>query len=150
VLDDHWVIPRDTSIIALSHDLALSAEAWAKARSRTVERPLEEFWPERYLLHKRAGSKSVLHSAQSGVSFSLVGLEPLNMGLGFGGQPILGSEHARAIHAATLAVLLNEFEIQLCDAELFDAVLPPARELAFGMLKPLDKVDVRIKKRVTS
>jgi hypothetical protein len=148
VLDDHWVVPSDTSIIAFSHDLALNTEAWSKARPRTVETPLEEFWPERYLLHKRAGYRSASHSAQSGVSFSLDGLEPLNMGLGLGSQPILGSDHAKAIHATTLAVLLNEFEMQLCDAELFDAVLPPAREVAFGILKPLDKVAVRIKKRV--
>jgi hypothetical protein len=150
VLDDHWTIPSDTPIVTLSHDLALNTEAWARIRPRTIKKPLEEFWPERFLSHERGGSNSVPKSAQSGVAFSFSGLESLDMGLNFGNQPILGSKHAKAIHAATLAVLLNEFEIQLCDAELFDAVLPPAREVAFGMLKPLEHVAVRIRKRVAS
>jgi hypothetical protein len=147
VLDDHWTIPSNTPIVTFSHDLALNTEAWAKAQPRTVEKPLEEFWPERHFSYERAGPNPTSKSAKSGVSSKLGVLEPVNMGPDFGNQPILGFEHARATHAATLAVLLNEFEIQLCDAELFDAVLPPTREIAFGMLKPLENVAVRIRKR---
>jgi hypothetical protein len=149
VLDEHWKIPRATPIVTFSHDLALNTEAWAKAQPRTVEKPLEGFWPERHLSHDRAGPKSTPKSAQSGVPSSPGVDEPLSMGSNFGNQSILGCEHARATHAATLAVLLNEFEIQLCDPDFFDAVLPPAREVAFGMLTPLENVAVRIRKRTS-
>jgi hypothetical protein len=150
VLDEHWTIPRATPIVTFSHDVALNTEAWAKAQPRTAEKSLEGFWPERHLSHDRAKSKSTLKSAQSGVPSSPSVDEPLSMGSSFGDQSILGREHARATHAATLAVLLNEFEIQICDTEFFDAVLPPAREVAFGMLMPMENVAVRIRKRTSS
>jgi hypothetical protein len=150
VLDEHWTIPGATPIVTFSHDLALNTEAWAKAQPRTVEKPLEEYWPERYLSHDRAGSRPTSKSAQGGVPSTSRVDELLSMGSSFGHQSILGCEHARATHAATLAVLLNEFEIQLSDPEFFDAVLPPAREVAFGMLKPMENVAVRIRNRTSS
>jgi hypothetical protein len=70
--------------------------------------------------------------------------------VGRGQTPLLGIDYFPATHAATMAIFLNEFEFQLCDPDLFDAVLPPAREIAFGILKPLDKVEFRIRKRTTS
>jgi hypothetical protein len=62
-------------------------------------------------------------------------------------QRVLGPAYAKAIHAATLAVLLNDFEVQLCDTELFDQDLPPPRSVAFGVIKPMGEVAVRIRKR---
>jgi hypothetical protein len=152
-LDEHWTVPADTRIVAMSHDMALHTNAWANARARTVKRPLEIFWPERFLVedHSSVGLDTKGHRCNIGeITFSMEGLEPLNITLGSGRPPILGRELTRAIHATTMAVLLNEFEIQLCDAELFDAVLPQMQEAAFGMLRPIDKIAIRIRKRSAS
>jgi hypothetical protein len=144
-LSNEWAAPKDKPIVTLWHDVALNTKAWKGARSRTIEKPLEDFWPERFLLQSQKGSRSASSSSQS---FSMDGLESLNISTSKDHQALLGKEYASMMHAATLAVLLNEFEIQLCEDEYFDAVLPPARELSFGMLKPLDKVALRIKKQV--
>jgi len=150
-LDEHWTVPADTHIIAVSHDMALNTKAWESVRARTVEKPLASFWPKRFLVGEHSSSKPGTKGRSAGVNtFSMAGLEPLNMTLGSGQPPILGRDYLRTIHAMTIAVLFNEFEIQLCDHELFDAVLPPAHETAFGVLRPLEKVAIRIKKRTAS
>lgn len=150
-LDEHWTIPADTHIIAVSHNMALNTKAWGNARARTVERPLTSFWPKRFLVGEHSTSKPGTKGRSAGENtFSIAGLEPLNMTLSGGQPPILGRDYVRTIHAMTIAVLFNEFEIQLCDDELFDAVLPPAQEAAFGVLRPLEKVAIRIKKRAAS
>nr|GFD58091.1 hypothetical protein [Tanacetum cinerariifolium] len=58
-----------------------------------------------------------------------------------------GSRFISALQVATLAVLFAEFDIQLCDTDEVDAVLPAVGEFAFGTVKPLDKIAVRIRKR---
>ena len=72
------------------------------------------------------------------------GLELWN--LTFADNP-LGREYADAIQAATLAVFLTEFELELSDPEVIDAAVPAAREVAYGQVKPLERIAVRIKKR---
>ncbi|KAH4049417.1 hypothetical protein HBI25_095670 [Parastagonospora nodorum] len=150
-LDEHWAVPADTHIVAISHDMALNTTAWSNVRAQTVERPLTSFWPKRFLVGERSSSKPGTKGRSVGETiFSMEGLESLNMTLGSGQPPILGRDYVRTVHAMTIAVLFNEFEIQLCDDELFDAVLPPVQEAAFGMLRPLDKVAIRIRKRTAS
>jgi hypothetical protein len=129
-LDNEWIIPKGTPIVLLSNDVSMNSKAWGMVQPRTVQVPLEEFWTERFLLP----NGSVDHKALS----LLVGNDP---------HQTLGHEYAQAIQSATLAVLLNEFELQLCEPELFDTVVPPSREVAFGTLKPLERIGVRIRKR---
>lgn len=153
VLDDHWTVPVDTRIVAFSHYIALDTGAWADARPQTVEKPLEEYWPERFLLQEksafRSGSKGQ-GKTLGATSFSMDSLGSLDFAVGGGKSPLLGSEYARGVHAATMAVLFSEFEMQLCDAESFDAAIPSGRETAFGMLRPVDQVATRIRKRSTN
>jgi hypothetical protein len=112
-----------------------------------AKKPLEEYWPERYLEQSKSRKpESSFAEALHGV----VGFDMQDPYFDRGRSPLLGHEYFPAAHAATMAIFLNDFELQLCDPELFDAVLPPARELAFGILKPLDKVEARIRKRTTS
>jgi hypothetical protein len=141
-LDENWVVSKDIPVLILSHDLSLNTAAWTKARPRTIEKPLDEYWAERFLMANALQRKHV-----AAPSFSMNGLEQLNINASNVSHPFLGWEYAKAIHASTLAVLLNEFEPQLCDPDLFDAVVPPARDIAFGSLKPLDQVAIRIRKR---
>lgn len=141
-LDENWRVPKNTPILILSHDLSLNTTAWTKARPRTVKKPLTEYWAERFLM-----SNALQHKRTAAPSFSMNGLEHLNINAGNISHPFLGCDFAKAIQASTLAVLLNEFEPQLCDPDLFDAVVPPARDIAFGTTKPLEKIAIRIRKR---
>lgn len=148
-LDDFWVAPKDTRILIFPHHLSLSTAAWTRARSGSVEKPLDEYWPERFLVTNRTGSEArqIQRKHAAAPSFSMNGLEILNINMGSNVHPFLGSQCSQAIHAATLAVLFSNFEPQLCDPRLFDEVVPLPRDIAFGMLKPLDKIALRIRKR---
>jgi hypothetical protein len=153
MLDDHWTVPTSSRIITFSHEAALDTSAWADARPQMVEKPLEEYWPERFLVQGKSASRYGAKGQGRSIgatSFSMEGLESVNIALGGAQSPVLGREYRRAVHAATLAVLFSEFEMQLCDAESFDAAIPSGRDAAFGMLRPHDKVDIRIRKRGTN
>jgi hypothetical protein len=149
-LDDRWMLPKGNSAICFSHDMATNTAVWANARARTVERPLEEFWAERFLIpdglapstHRKQQSKDIIESGK----FSMEGLELLAPA--FGDEQLgLGRDYAKAMQAATLSVLLSNFEIQLCDPEATDAVITPMREAAYGAVRPLEGIAVRIRKR---
>ncbi|KAF1945985.1 cytochrome P450 [Clathrospora elynae] len=150
-LDEHWTLPKGTSAIAFSQDIATNTELWAKARPRTVERPLEEFWAERFLIPDKQLSKPQREKhnnfkVEAG-KFSIDGLEALDLAIGDQQYSGLGREYIKAIQASTLAVLLSEFELQLCDPEATDAAMPTLGETAFGTVRSLDKIAVRIRKR---
>jgi hypothetical protein len=150
-LDDRWILPKGYTAIAFSRDIALNDDAWATARPRTVETPLGEFSAERFLIPDNQASKarSRQHSRESkeSGSFNIEGLEPLVANFGDEQQLALGSDYARAMQAATVCVLLGEFEMQLCDPEATDAAISPVRKEAFGAVRPLDRIAVRIRKR---
>jgi hypothetical protein len=152
-LDDYeqWTMPRLTWAVLCSHDISLNAKAWAKSQPHIVKKPLEEFWAERFITHK-ASTKSRSGQPTSGeeVPSDLNTLEALNRTIANYQYLVLGPDYMRAMHAATLAVLLSEFEVQLCDPEGFDAAIPPAREIAYGTIKPLEHVAVRLKKRMVA
>lgn len=149
-LDDSWTVPSGTSVIMFSHDLGLNIEQWTKARPHAVTRPLEEFWAERFLIPDK--STSMRHSKRrkddiATGTFSLEGLVSLHIPFGGGQSSHSGRSLAKTCQAATLAVLLTEFDIQLCDLDDVEQVLPPVREVAYGTVKPLDKIAIRIRKR---
>jgi hypothetical protein len=137
-LDKDWTVRKGIPIVLFSHDLAMNTKAWETTQPRSVQRPLEEFWAERFLqpnkLERKPGKRDGIYMAPA-------------LLLENGSHSSLGREYMEAIQTATLAALLNEFEIQPCEPETFDAVVPPLREAAFGMLKPLENVAVRIRKR---
>ena len=146
-LDKQWSLRKGATVAVFSHDISLNTDAWKKAQPRALERPLEEFWAERFMLPERK-SKS---RKDVGVATSESDTEDL-------GDLVTrltacdqypGSRFVSALQMATVAVLFAEFEVQLCDAEQVDAALPPVREFAYGTVKPLEKIAVRIRKRRT-
>ena len=146
-LDKLWSLPKGATVVMFSHDVALNTDAWKKAQPRLVEKPLEEFWAERFT---RPEQKS-RYRKSAGVESS--GSDARDLGelvtqLTACDQ-FPGSHFISALQTATLTVLFAEFEIQLSDADEVDAILPPVREFAFGTVRPLDKVAVRIRKRRT-
>jgi cytochrome P450 len=146
-LDEDWSIPKGVQVLIFSQDLALNTELWGKARPQTVERSLEEFWPERFLVPDKPANEK---KGQIGTGrFSMEGIGSLHSTFGGGRHLCPGRYVAKAIQAATLAVLLCEYEVQLSDPESVEAAIPPLRESAIGQIKPLDKVRIRIRKRTS-
>lgn len=129
----------------------MNTELWAKARPRAVERPLEEFWAERFLLPDKFGSKhrrvkERKEQIETG-TFDMGGLETLHMNPDDDSYLGTGRSFGKAIQAATLAVLFTEFEIRLCDPDWVAELMPPIGEMAFGTVKPLHKIELQIRKR---
>ncbi|KAH7132575.1 putative cytochrome-like protein P450 [Dendryphion nanum] len=152
-LDDDWTISKGTSVIVLSHDLALNTKLWAEARPQTVIRPLEEFWPERFLIPEktRYSEKAMKDRSKIGTGrFSMEGVGTLHVTFGGGKHLCPGRYLAKAIQAATIALLLTEFDIELSEPEAADSIIPPLRQAAFGSIVPLDKIRVRIRKRTAA
>ncbi|KAF1835135.1 hypothetical protein BDW02DRAFT_496609 [Decorospora gaudefroyi] len=150
-LDHRWTLPTGYTTISFSHDIALNSQLWVNTRPRSVERPLDDFWAERFLIPEKYASKAQdkqqnKESVQVG-RFNVEGLELLSPVLG-DGQPLAqDSGYSKAIQAATLSVLLCEFEIQPCDSGAIDAAMPPIREVAYGVMRPRERIAVRIRKR---
>ncbi|KAF2643967.1 putative cytochrome-like protein P450 [Massarina eburnea CBS 473.64] len=150
-LDEIWTAPTGLSIINFSHDIGLNTALWTKASPRTVSRPLEEFWPDRFIIPDKSASTKRYRKGRDSVTtgaFSLDGVELLHDALGFANYSESERTFATAIQTATLAILLTEFEVELCDSEATEELLPPVREMAFGTVKPMDKIAIRIRKRV--
>ena len=150
-VDSAWTLRKGCNAVSFSQDLALNTKAWANARPRTVEKPLEEFWTERFLVadkdtpHIQGQRKS--RGSMNAARFDAQDLELLVPALGDKQAFGLASDYIKAMQAATMAVLLREFEIQLCDPDLIDAAMPELRESAFGQVRPKEKIAVRIRKR---
>lgn len=136
-LDAQWKLSKGDTVLVFTHDLSLNQNLWANRRPQSVERPLEEFWAERFLGSKR-------HNKVENGQFGLEGLELLR---GDFDTDILGKDCAEAIQTATLAVFLTQFDLQLCDPEAFAAAIPAVCEQAYGTVKPSEWITVRIRKR---
>ncbi|KAL1798301.1 hypothetical protein ACET3X_002338 [Alternaria dauci] len=142
-----WKLPKACHTISFSHDIALDTKAWANARPRTVEKPLDEFWPERFLIPDDNGPKVRGQRKSGSGRFDAQDLELLAP-IFYDQQSFgIATDYTRAIQAATLAVVMSEFEVQLCDPEATDAAMPVLRESAFGQLRPQERIAVRIRKR---
>lgn len=146
-LDKQWSLPKGAAVAMFSHDIALNTDTWKKNQPRALEKPLEEFWAERFTEPKQK------NRAKTGVGAGTGGSDAEDLGVLIGQltacDQFPGPRFISALQTATLAVLFAEFEIQLSDEDEVDAILPPARAFAFGTVKPLGKVAVRIRKRRT-
>lgn len=152
-VDSEWTLSKDSNAISFSQDYALNTKLWAKARPHTVEKPLEEFWAERFLVLDKDTSNAQGQRKSRGsmneARFDVQNLELLVPAVDDKQAFGLASDYIRSMQAATLAVLLSEFEMQLCDPDLIDAAMPELRESAFGQVRPKEKIAVRIRKRRT-
>lgn len=146
VLDGDWTIHKGTEIRILSQDLALDTSAWTNARPQTVERPLTDFWADRFIVATNNKTKKEKDVIRSG-PFSTEGLDKLLTAFGGGPHLCPGRSLAQVIQCSTLSVLLCEYEIQLSDAEEAELAVPPVPGLAFGTVKPLGPIRMRIRKR---
>jgi hypothetical protein len=144
-LDDTWTIPSGMSTITFSQDLGLNHAEWTKARPLTTARPLDQFWWERFLVPEnqppRRGTKAQTSKC------SLVGLQSLLIAFGVGPDSGSARSWTKTIQASTLAILMTEFEMQLCEPDHVEQLLPTVGEVAYGTVRPLDKIAIRIRRR---
>ncbi|KAF2475223.1 cytochrome P450 [Lindgomyces ingoldianus] len=149
-LDENWVIPKGTSVMIFSHDLAMNTELWSRARPRTVERPLEDFWAERFLIPEKLSRdqpKTVEVSRIGSGRFSMEGIGALHVTFGGGHHLCPGRHFAKAVQISTLSVLLSEYEMELCNVGAAERQIPPVRRAAYGTVRPLGNIPVRIRRR---
>jgi cytochrome P450 len=145
-LDNEWLVPKGTSVIIFSHDLALNKGTWSR-RWPQMEEPLDCFAPGRFLAagrpqkERRKGGQT--HTGQ----FNTEGIDDLLVAFGAGSHVCPGRQFARAVQAATLAVLLGEYEIQFSDPDSAEQLMPPAGGVAYGTIKPSGQIRMRLRKR---
>ncbi|KAF1962243.1 cytochrome P450 [Byssothecium circinans] len=154
-LSGNWTVPKHTHILTFSQDLGLNTPLWAdhaKANPHLLSRPLEEFWPDRFLVADKSRSttryRKGRHSVTTG-TFDLrgQGVDVLCSMLGFADYGDAEREFATAVGTATLAVLLGEFEVEICDEGDVEGVVPLGWEGAWGCGRPVEGVKVRLRKR---
>lgn len=137
-LDEKYIVPKGTTIIMPSKYAGQYTSGWAAVRTSLVERPLDQFWPERFLVNKKEEEKE---------RFSDAGLIGNWTSFGGGAHHCPGRFWARNIGMVMLAVLVEEFEIQIEDAETASTFDPVWNESAFGTARPRGKIAARIRKR---
>lgn len=140
-LDKTWSLRKGDKVALFSHVFSLDAKAWKKFQPQSLGRSLEEFSAERFLVSQRR-SKSATPSETSEPGFMGTLVTKLTTC-----DQYPGPHFMTALKLATVSVMLAEFEIQVCDSEHVDAALPSLDILAYGTVKPTDKVAVRIRKR---
>ncbi|KAF2628478.1 cytochrome P450 [Macroventuria anomochaeta] len=146
-LDKQWSLPNGATVAIFSYDISLNTDVWKKIQPQALKKPLEEFWAERFMVpEQKSRSKKHVGVDTSGSATQDLG-DLVTRLVACDQYP--GSRFISALQMATLAVLFAEFEVQLCDTEQVDAALPPIRESAYGTVKPLEKIAVRIRKRKT-
>jgi cytochrome P450 len=101
-------------------------------------KPLDEFWPERFLIKGQGQARD---------EFSDAGLAGNWTSFGGGEHKCPGRHFARNIGIVAMAVLLGEFETELLDVEGAKGLLPEIREMAFGKMVPKGNVGARVRRR---
>lgn len=134
-LDDKYVLKKNTTIYFYTKFTGTYTQGWASVRPSTIQKPLHEFWPERFLLVDEAKTEK----------FSDAKLEGNWTAFGGGEHKCPGRHFARNIGIVALAVLMGEYECELSDAR---DVRPNMTETGFGKMEPLSKVRARMRRRV--
>ncbi|KAH7397302.1 cytochrome P450 [Pyrenochaeta sp. MPI-SDFR-AT-0127] len=136
-LDAKYTIGKGTTVFIPNKFAGQFTPAWALARPKAVNRPLDEFWAERYIV-KETGKRE---------RFSDVGLGGNWTSFGGGEHKCPGRHFARNIAIVTLVVLMGEFECDIKDLEGAKKLDPPLKKFAFGTMRPKGKVAARIRRR---
>jgi cytochrome P450 len=135
-LGPDYTIDKDMTMTIFSSVTAYNRQAWGAARPESIAKPLEEFWPERFL---RRNKKEA--------NFSLEGLTECWMPYGGGQRMCPGRHFAKNVLIGTLGLLLRLFECELVDVQQAERVKPDTKWVPYGTLPPTKKVAVRLRRR---
>ncbi|KAK8118012.1 cytochrome P450 monooxygenase [Apiospora kogelbergensis] len=144
-----YQIPKREPFIIFSRHPALNSEAWGAAeRARAETAPLDEFYPERFLVPKTKDESG--SSEETGFDFSLEGLAGLWLPYGGGQRMCPGRHFAKNEIIGTFALLTREYDMELTGSARHQHTKPDLRWFPSGALPPVGKVPFRIRKRVHS
>ncbi|KAF2648309.1 cytochrome P450 [Lophiostoma macrostomum CBS 122681] len=141
-LDDRYSVLKDTTVLVMAHHLGLRTESWEEARPGTTEKPLDVFWAQRFLVSENTGDKTKEKFTTSRLGACL-------LPFGGGSHKCPGRHFAKNIGIAAMAILLDEYEIELQNPESARGATPKVEDMAFGVVKPTRKVAARIRMRDT-
>ncbi|KAJ8108372.1 hypothetical protein OPT61_g8224 [Boeremia exigua] len=136
-LDEKYVVPQGTTIIMPSKYAGQYTPGWAAIRHSLIEKPLEQFWPERFLVNKEVEKER----------FSDAGLVGSWTSFGGGAHHCPGRFWARNIGMVMLAVFFGDYEVQIDDVEGARQLDPVWFESAYGTARPKGKIAARIRRR---
>ncbi|KAF9697728.1 hypothetical protein EKO04_004246 [Ascochyta lentis] len=135
-LDDRYAVKKGiTVLIPNAHTARFTAE-WARTRPQAVERPLTDFWPERFLVPDGKSER-----------YSDAGLSGNWTSFGGGEHKCPGRFFARDMALVTLIVFLEEYEVEIVDPEGARQFDPVWNQIAFGTMAPTGDIAARIRRR---
>ncbi|KAI8942387.1 hypothetical protein NX059_000461 [Plenodomus lindquistii] len=134
-LDDKYVIPKDTLVFIYNRFTGQFTPGWSTARPNSTTHPLDQFWPERFLMGGERERFSDANLTGSWTSF------------GGGEHKCPGRHFARNIGIVTLAVLMGDYEVELMEPEVAKQCTPRVKAEAFGKLVPTLKIAARMRRR---
>lgn len=136
-LNDKYVVPKGTQIVIPSRYAGQYTPGWAAVRPSLVEKPLDEFWPARFLTYKEGEKERYNDSGLTGSWTSFGG----------GSHHCPGRFWARDIGLVMLAAFVEAFEVQISDVEASKRLDPVWNEAALGTVRPTGNIPVRIRRR---
>jgi cytochrome P450 len=153
-----YTVPKQTPMAMFSRMAARNRDAWA-IRPRTLGRPLEDFWSERFLVYPGDTESAFnahipdlpvpLHSADETPKFSLDGLAGCWIPFGGGQRMCPGRHFAKHEILGTFSVLFNKFDIDVVSMTEARNLRPDLNWVPYGGLPPGGKLRVRMRKRVS-
>ncbi|KAI4639562.1 uncharacterized protein J4E78_010889 [Alternaria triticimaculans] len=155
-LDGKYTVPKGTQVF-ISHKFAGQfTKGWKSIRPQTVAKPLDTFWPERYLVNTSTSPSTSTPTSTPTPSnktdnrskFSDAGLSGSWTSFGGGEHKCPGRHFARNIGIVTLAVLMGVFEIEVNDLEGARRLDPGNKRKAFGTMRPRERIAGRVRRRV--
>ncbi|KAI4911326.1 hypothetical protein J4E85_011235 [Alternaria conjuncta] len=149
-LDGKYTVPKGTQVF-ISHKFAGQfTQGWRAIRPQTVDKPLDTFWPERYLVNTSTPTSTPTppNNPDNRSKFSDAGLSGSWTSFGGGEHKCPGRHFARNIGIVTLAVLMGVFEIEVSDLERARRLDPGNKRKAFGTMRPRDRIAGRVRRRV--
>ncbi|KAF2821001.1 cytochrome P450, partial [Ophiobolus disseminans] len=149
-----YTVPKQTPMAMFSRMAALNRDGWA-IRPKTLDRPLEDFWPERFLVHPEETESASDTNAlpppltTEASEFSLDGLAGCWIPFGGGQRMCPGRHFAKHEILGTFSVLLNKFEIEVMSTTEARDLQPDLNWVPYGGLPPAGKLRVRMRRRVS-
>ncbi|KAL9616026.1 MAG: hypothetical protein Q9160_009052 [Pyrenula sp. 1 TL-2023] len=152
-----YSVPNQVPIALFTQVAAYDREAWS-VRPRCLNRPLEDFWAERFLVpttderagrHEDAESKTAIaldSVSEPQMRFKTDALEACWLPFGGGKRMCPGRHFAKNAILGTFALFFCQYECELNDAEAAESVEPDSKRFMFTALPPANMVPVRIRK----
>ncbi|KAJ4315938.1 hypothetical protein N0V94_005702 [Neodidymelliopsis sp. IMI 364377] len=135
-LDDRYVIEKGTTVLVPNIYTAHYTAEWARTRPQVLQRPLTEFWPERFLTSDGKTER-----------YNEAGLSGNWTSFGGGEHKCPGRFLARDTALVALAVLLGGYECEIVDPERAKKLDPIWNEIAFGTMVPTGNIAARFRRR---